>query len=198
MNPLDTNTISSSRIGLELDGPFGLLDWCLLTAAEPERAAQDLADALDGAGVAHEILVADNPEALVTALPGVRACIVTGAWNWGTAAYETLDRLRSAVRDSHSVLLWVTTPAAAQALVRHAPNFAAFFAPSMGAWSDGSMSSAEAETHLVALRARHEMSDAEVLSLAEKGEMASDADHHAWLILLGRGDLIAQASRHVP
>ena len=57
------------------------------------------------------------------------------------------------------------------------------------------MSDADIEHELVQLRRRFGMSDADVIALAERGELPRDVDHDFWLVLLGRGDLIREIGR---
>jgi hypothetical protein len=51
------------------------------------------------------------------------------------------------------------------------------------------MTKEQTEEHLAPLRTHYGMSDQDMIALAEQGK-AHKADHHAWLVLLGRGDLI--------
>jgi hypothetical protein len=57
--------------------------------------------------------------------------------------------------------------------------------------NDSVITPAQAEEHLQRLRDQWGKTDEEMMALATAG-LAHGADHHLWLILLGRGDLIGQ------
>lgn len=54
----------------------------------------------------------------------------------------------------------------------------------------GSMTPTDIAKHLKLLQEVHLQTNEEVITQAESGILTQDADHHLWLILLGRGDLI--------
>lgn len=190
-----SNPIAASRLGLELDGPFGELHWCLIAASGDSEAEASLRDALESVEVRHRVVRPKNPQALLASPASTDASIVVGTSGWTDADYSALDRLRTRLRDARPVLVWLTTPDAASRLLHRAPNFAAFFGPNVGVWADDAMSAEEVEAHLVALRDRYGEADAEVVAMAERGELPQTVDHHAWLVLLGRGDLIVGSAQ---
>lgn len=186
-----SNQWTAPSLALDLSGPSREQGWWLLAASDPEAALDEIADALEAVGLPFQRFEADRPDALITATPeDGAACVPAATWRWSDADYGRLDSLRPSIREHWPLLIWVTTPDGAAQLSRRAPNFAAFLLPTAGAWTDETMSEEDIEVHLKSLRARYGLSDGEVLARARRGELPQDADHDAWLILLGRGDLV--------
>ena len=73
-------------------------------------------------------------------------------------------------------------------------------APNVASWIGGSawelegpqgLAPAERESRLQALRAWARLTDEDVVHLAEAGNLPQEPEYAEWLILLGRGDLLA-------
>lgn len=192
------NVVDASRIGLELAGPLEDQAWYLLDIGSTPvlDIARELEDALEGGNLLHVSLAAPEPRALVAPhrmadLGAVLVCVPPAdpERSWDDDAFAQLDRLRSKVRERWPRLVWLADAEGIRRMVHYAPHFHAFFELA-GRWSDGTMSRAEVDSHLDHLRRRYGITDDEVLERAARGELPQDADHHAWLILLGRADLI--------
>lgn len=208
-------TVTASRIGLDLAGPSIGESWYLVDVGLVAVASVvgDLCEALDGAGVAFERIEAAHPQDLLSDGPDRRPEVGALGWSapvaicvpkglcglplWEESAYSRMDRLRHKLRERWPRLVLVTDSTGLARIVHHAPHLYAFFEPA-GRWSDGTMSITDVERHLEGLRAHHQLTDAEVLERAERGTLPQDADHHAWLILLGRGDLIPRPAGKRP
>lgn len=185
------NVITPSSIALELHGRVGEQAWYLISSADPVATVKDVCAALASADIAFRQVSARRPEDLIRERHlNAGACVPTDMWDWDDTAYGRLDYLRAPIRQLWPVVVWVTRPHDIERMVHHAPNFSAFFQPSAGTWSNGTMAPSETEAHLVALRRQYGLSDLEVVDKAMKGELPEDADHQTWLVLLGRGDLI--------
>jgi len=184
------NTVTPSQLGLELGCLIDEQAWYLIQSDVLEETLEDVRDTLTGVERRYEVLPAANAKALLRGDPSAAACLPTGTESWADSDYADLDRLRAAVRAAWPVLIWIASPRAIERLVHLAPNFASFFQPSIGIWWNKGLTPEEAEVHLRELRARWGQSDEEVIALAATGQLQQDVDHHLWLILLGRGDLI--------
>lgn len=190
------NVFTPSILGLELHVLQGDQAWYLIACDEPEATLNEVCDTLGSAEVPYQRCSAQSPEALLRQGRDTKvvACVPVDTWDWDDAAYARLDYLRWRIREAWSVLVWVAPPPAVRQLIHLAPNFAAFFQPSVGSWSSGTMPTSDAEAHLAALRKQYELSDEDVIAMAMQGKMPADADYQLWLILLGRGDLIPRTT----
>lgn len=196
------NVVDASRIGLELAGQLEEQAWYLLDIGSTSdlSIARELADALEGGSLLHVTLAPAGARALVAPHPmadlgAVLICVsrTDPPGSWDDDAFVELDRLRSRVRERWPRLVWLADAEGIRRMVHCAPHFHAFFELA-GRWSDGTMSPAEVDRHLDQLRRRYGTTDDEVLERAKRGELPQDADHHAWLILLGRADLISMTA----
>ena len=186
-----TNTMDPSRIGFELSLSCEAQAWYLITSAKVDRSREELCDALEGAEITFDQVDAQKRENLFLAKAKTsRVCVAFNTWDWNEEDYKWFDLQRDSLRERWPVLLWLTTAEAAQSLVHHAPNVFSFFAPNVGSFSNGEMSDDEVKSQLTALQQQYGLSDAEVIEQAQKGILPNDADHHAWLVLLGQGELI--------
>jgi hypothetical protein len=184
--------ITADRVGQELGGPFEGVAWYLLIADDPKSAAEQMRDVLEAVELDHQLILADSPRALFQTHPSKMAVLVE-VGNWAADLHADLERLRALIRARWTRLLWFATAEQAAALIHQAPNFASFLLPDIARFSEGNMDDATRQAHLTVLQARYGMTNAEVITQATQGALPGDADHHTWLILLGRGDLIADA-----
>jgi hypothetical protein len=182
--------ITAGHLALELDGLGLEPSWMLLVAEHPGQAVAEVAETLTTLGLAPRILAPAGPHGLQGEPTPDAIALVTGSWRWSDEDCYPLDPLRAAIRATWPRLIWITTAADADRLATLAPNFTSFFSPTRGTWTPEE--EASADDHLARLRARYGLSDDDVIRGAEAGTLPQDADHHAWLILLDRGDLIGR------
>jgi hypothetical protein len=150
-----------------------------------------------------ETLRPEVGEVLVDALAATDAEIVLVHSSAFTAPdWALLDRRRSSIAH-RGVLIFVTTPASFDALMRSAPNLASWLGADVFAHaSDAADLDATRVRRLEALRrwaaqpdAAGVRSDADVIREAEQGTLARDPEYAEWLVLLGRGDLLGPRER---
>jgi hypothetical protein len=186
--------LSPQRVAAEF-GESAVSDgWFMITADDPYQAVSELCDTLTGLDLHPAVVdVQVGVPAWVAARGDANPVVVRGAWTWSAASFADLDLYRDALRLRSPFLFLVLTPDAMDLLARHAPNVAAYFHAESGDWSDGTMTEAQVEEHLRAYRSRYGKSDEEVVRLAEAGTLPTEPEYYAWLVLLGRGDLVPRA-----
>ncbi|MEZ4298387.1 MAG: hypothetical protein R3B70_25775 [Polyangiaceae bacterium] len=192
-------SIAAAELALRLLAHRGKGDWTALvvrgeTGGDVETAAQDLLEEWSGLGADTAThLRATEPLALADQLSKAEGfVIVTGVDNWREEDWQHLDELRSRlIRTGRTAL--VLSTASFERLVTCAPNLSSLI-PS--AWhyleNPDRMSDEEKERRLIALREWSGMTDEEMLARREAGTLPPDPEHSLWLILLGRGDLLAR------
>jgi hypothetical protein len=118
-------------------------------------------------------------------------------WNfdkWTNIQWRKLDYLRSRLDHEKRCGLLIMSEQSAERMINNAPNFSS--------WIDGKifhlvlgaeiLTPEECESRLVTLREWTGLSDNEVIKKAEIHQLPCDPEYGEWLILLGRGDLIAR------
>lgn len=120
--------------------------------------------------------------------------LLWGFDNWADSQWQQLDYLRSSLDYEKRCGLLIVSQESVAKMVTHAPNFSS--------WIDGKifnlvlgaeiLTPEECESRLVALREWTGLSDNEVIKKAEIHQLPYDPEYGEWLILLGRGDLIAR------
>jgi hypothetical protein len=120
--------------------------------------------------------------------------LLWGFDNWADSQWQQLDYLRSSLDYEKRCGLLLVSQESVAKMVTHAPNFSS--------WIDGKifdlvlgaeiLTPEECESRLVALREWTGLSDNEVIKKAEIHQLPYDPEYGEWLILLGRGDLIAR------
>jgi hypothetical protein len=151
--------------------------------------AAELAE-LSGAAVTE--VAAESARAIEdTISSGVVAVIATDSLSVGE--WRALDRARSRLRPTTNVVL-VADIDAAKRMTVEAPGLASWFGGSiyLAGTELAESSNAVREERLAGLRKRYEMTDADAIRRAERGDAPSDPEFSVWLVLLGRGDLVAR------
>jgi hypothetical protein len=119
--------------------------------------------------------------------------IVAGAAVFSVDDWQSLDANRSRLmRDDTTVL--ILDEAGAGRLENVAPNLASWVGGRVWRLADDAaapvLSPNEIDQRLAALRAWAGRGDAEVIQLAETGQLPRDPEYAEWLTLLGRGELL--------
>lgn len=192
-------SIGAGELALRLVAHRGHGDWSALVVhppagEDPPTAAAKLAEeiaAIGGVRVAH-VQAPGDVLAFATELRKADGpAVVTGVDGWSEAEWRHLDEIRSRLlRDERTVL--VLSKAAFERLVAAAPNLGSFI-PSAWAYvpdAEG-LSEEDRERRLAALREWSGMTDEEMLERRKLGRLPPDPEFSLWLILLGRGDLLA-------
>jgi sulfur carrier protein ThiS len=110
---------------------------------------------------------------------------------WSAAQWQALDYARSQFNRPQGGI-FLLTPQAVELLTTQAPNFASWIGSSIYNLQLGTevLTAAECQQRLVSLQQWADKTDAEIIQLAERGQLPRDPQYGEWLILLGRGDLI--------
>jgi hypothetical protein len=126
--------------------------------------------------------------------PDINYFLLWGFDNWGDDQWRQLDYLRSSLDHENRCGLLIISQESVAKMITNAPNFSS--------WVDGKifhlvlgaeiLTPEECESRLVALREWTGLSDNEVIKKAEIHQLPCDPEYGEWLILLGRGDLIAR------
>lgn len=120
--------------------------------------------------------------------------IVTGTAALSVDDWGSLDANRTRLmRDDVTILL--LDDASAGRLENLAPNLASWVGGRVWRLADDGapmLSPGEIDQRLAALRAWAGRGDAEVIQLAEAGQLPRDPEYAEWLTLLGRGELLVQ------
>lgn len=110
---------------------------------------------------------------------------------WQTQHWRHFDYARSQFsHDKGGILLM--TPHSAEQFQIYAPNFASWVGSRVYNLQLGLeiLTEAESQQRLEALRQSTGKTDAEVIDLAETGQLPTDPEYGEWLVLLGKGDLL--------
>jgi hypothetical protein len=123
---------------------------------------------------------------------GPAAVVIAGFENFSDAGWRHMDLLRSElVRDEPVVL--VLSERSIDRLMRCAPNLASFLGGAVWRLDSAAelLTEGDKERRLATLRAWSGLSDAEMVAGVERGDLPLEPEHAEWLVLLGRGDLLA-------
>jgi hypothetical protein len=174
--------------------------WMGLLTLEPEApaVAGHLTTEIDATGeaTARHLDASDGAAALAAtfheAAPGV--LVVSGLDRWTSNEWSHLDLLRSQVMRDACVVL-VLSRRAFEALMQRAPNLSSWLGGAVWTLDREAdlLSAEEREERLRSLRAWSGLSDNEMLTRVERGELPLEPEHAEWLVLLGRGDLLDRA-----
>jgi hypothetical protein len=159
-----------------------------VTTADPSRTATEVHEGLEALQVRARLMFWGDlliPER--TALDEVAICELPSLSAGELVRWEMA---RTSILDRFPRLLLVSSEDAIRHLARAAPNFFAVGLASLRPIDSGELSDLEREAILEGFRRRHEMSDAELLRLAEAGAADLDPERRVWLVLLGREDLL--------
>lgn len=106
-------------------------------------------------------------------------------------SWETLELAREELRASGRRLVLVLDEAQARAMGAAAPNLLSVFGAGVERLeAERTLTPAQREERLAALRSRFSLSDQELIDRWTEGTIAPDPDIAEWLVLLGRGDLL--------
>jgi len=134
-----------------------------------------------------------TPESFVEHLQtaGDATVVLSGFDGFTESDWQHIDLLRSRLARRGSTILLLSTAAAIR-LTESAPNMSSWIGSTV--WrldpSADILSPQASEQRLVGLRTSLGMDDAEVIALAERGQLPRDPEFAEWLALLGRGDLV--------
>jgi hypothetical protein len=119
--------------------------------------------------------------------------IVVGAAAFSVDDWRRLDANRTRLM-RNDVTILILDEAGAGRLENFAPNLASWVGGRVWRLADDTAAPAlspnEIDQRLAALRAWADLGDAEVIQLAEAGQLPRDPEYAEWLTLLGRGDLL--------
>ncbi len=175
-------------------------DWLALSAPdhlEPRQLADEVAQEIEALGAAQPVVrlhASDGARALTQAAAAHldSTVVVSGLEGWTHDEWQRLDGLRSLWARRGSVVL-----------IGHASSMAAWLsgAPNVATWAGGALwqlDAAEAilgeeqrRARLAALEAWAGRTSDDVLTLAARGELPVAPEYAEWLVLLCRGDLLA-------
>jgi hypothetical protein len=110
---------------------------------------------------------------------------------WQPEQWQQFDYARSRFSHDNGGIILLTPNSAAQ-LQTYAPNFASWIGSRVYDLQLGLeiLTEAESQQRLKALQQFTSKTDAEVIRLAETGQLPTDPEYGEWLVLLGRGDLL--------
>jgi hypothetical protein len=144
------------------------------------------------------LAVTDDLESLILAVQASEeeSVLLWQFESWQTQQWHQFDYARSQFSRSTGGLL-LLTPRSAGMFQTHAPNFASWVGSSLYDLQLGSevLTEAEIQQRLEDLQKATGKTDAEVIHLAETGQLPSDPEYGEWLILLNKGDWIDRTSK---
>jgi hypothetical protein len=113
---------------------------------------------------------------------------------WQQEQWRQFDYARSRFSHDKGGIL-VLSPNTAGQFQSYAPNFASWIGSRVYSLQLGAeiLTAAESQQRLEALRHSLGKTDADVIGLAESGQLPHDPEYGEWLILLGKGDLLERA-----
>lgn len=178
------------RLLLHTGGPL-----LLASDGDRKRLAEALAEELDLDDIAAIPVETDSGPAVLDALEGhpeaIVFLIVTAADASGPGFWRWLDANRSRLGRDRPYVFLVTT-AQAQALGRFGPNLKSWIGGAAWRHHADALTPEERARRLERLRARYGLDDAQLIARAEQGRAPPDPEVGAWLLLIGRGDLIGR------
>jgi hypothetical protein len=171
--------------------------WFALLAPAPEasRVADHLAEeiAMMGDAAPKRVDASVGAAVLVHEAGEAGTVVSAGFEGFGDEEWRHLDLLRSQLVRDEPVVLVLSTPAF-ERLMRNAPNVASLLGGAVWTLDPEAelLTDEEKEQRLQALRAWSGLSDDEMIARRERGELPRDPEYAEWLVLLGRGDLVAR------
>lgn len=165
----------------------------LATTDQLDAALADLEDelrALDADAAPARLVPRDAGSLVVGFSADLPEIVLVDARSFAANDWATLDRRRSSLPD-RGVLVFVTTPASFDELMRRAPNLASWLGGQVFAYrSDAQDLADERERRLAALRAWASRTDADIIEAAREGSLPRDPEYAEWLVLLGHDELL--------
>jgi hypothetical protein len=128
--------------------------------------------------------------------PPTDIVLLEGLEQWDEEALSSLDLGRSRLARPAPVVI-LLPPEGIVRLVRHAPNFGSWIGGriAMPRADEGLMGEQERQAKLGELSNHYRVADADVIRMAEAGELPLEPHFVEWLILLGREDLAWQLGK---
>jgi hypothetical protein len=170
--------------------------WSILVIAE-DRQQQALTELEESIPifideVVKVIAITPDVEALIDEVRSSEAYILLWQFDiWQPEQWRQFDYARSQFsHDKGGIIL--LTPHSARQFQTYAPNFASWIGARVYDLQLGLeiLTEAESQQRLAALQQFTGKTDAEVIRLAETGQLPTDPEYGEWLVLLGRGDLL--------
>jgi hypothetical protein len=189
--------MTAADLALRLSTLRGTATYAAYLAEEPhlEAALLELEDELRAVAadaVVIRIAPSDGDQLVTDLASATVELVVADARRFSAREWALTDRRRSAITH-RGVLVFVTTPASFDELMRHAPNLASWLGGEVFAYpSDDPTAVAHREQRLAALRSWASKTDEQVVAEARSGRLARDPEYAEWLVLLGHGDLISR------
>lgn len=194
-NVVGVGGMTAGELALRLSALSGTAAYAayLVEARDLEAALVELEDELRAlASDAAVVRIApSSSEQLVADLAATSIeIIMVDARTFSAHEWAQIDRRRSEIAH-RGVLVFVTTPASFDDLMRHAPNLASWLGGEVFAFPaiDANVA-AHRERRLAALRAWASKTDEEIVEAARAGTLPRDPEYAEWLVLLGHGELL--------
>jgi hypothetical protein len=184
------------RIGSHPDSNI----WVVLVVKSEDMYAtvQDLKDTLE-IFIESEICVISGENGATKLIEQVREAEQDYLLFWQLEAWEitdwrSFDALRSRLDKGEKGGLIVLTEQSIHSLVHNAPNLASWLGAKVFYFEKDAeiMTDKEVNLRLGSLQEWAELSNDEVIQLAENRQLPHDPEYAEWLILLNRGDLLEQ------
>jgi hypothetical protein len=170
--------------------------WSVLVTAteEQDRAVTELEESIPIFidEVVKVIAVTPGIEALIDAVRSTEAYILMWQFDiWQPEQWQQFDYARSRFSHDRGGIILLTPNSAAQ-FQTYAPNFASWIGARVYDLQLGLeiLTEAESQKRRADLQEITGKTDAEVIGLAETGQLPNDPEYGEWLVLLGRGDLL--------
>ena len=112
--------------------------------------------------------------------------------NWDSQEWKTFDGFRSHLDKGKKGGFLILTQESTRLMLHNAPNFVSWLGARIYQFQKDAemLTQTERDRRLNALQENFEMSDQDVIELAEKRQLPADPEFGEWLILLDRGDLL--------
>jgi hypothetical protein len=192
---MSVGTLGPAELALRLDALRGTAVYAAYLAASDriDVAIAELQEELQGFDASATISVSSpcDAGALIAVLAADPAeILLVQASAFSTADWALLDRRRSSIAH-RGLLIFVTTQASFDELMRQAPNLASWLGGQVFAYPDDEpQRAAHRAQRLAALRAWASRTDAEILEVARRGTLPPDPEYAEWLVLLGHSELL--------
>jgi hypothetical protein len=182
------------RVGSHPDG--NIWSAIVVNPSDFEEVVEDLKDTISiFADCEVEIIFGgDSVQSLVNQIQQTTAdyLLLYNFENWQPNNWYEFDYLRSRLDKSKRGGVLILSPESVKAMFTHAPNFVSWIGSRVFTFNKGNelLNDEEREARLATLREEKNLSDADVIKLAEAHKLFLDPEYGEWLILLGREDLI--------
>ena len=119
------------------------------------------------------------------------AVVLVGLDGWNQDSWTSLDINRDGMVRAGALIFWLS-PAGVLGLCQYAPNIRSFVGGSIFELGpdEGVMSEGERQRRLEALAEHYQLSNEQVIQMAQAETLPPEPEFVEWLVLLGRGDLL--------